>query len=85
MSDSRCRMLMVISELRRQMKMQLKDKGEAGIKSQFSLLILIPTAGTNKSPSLCGREIHAETAAQKLNPITSLVTKGLNLPVKDSL
>lgn len=78
-------MLMVISELRRQMKMQLKEKGEAVIKYQFSLLILIPTAGTNKSPSICGGVIRAETASQKLNPITSLMTKGLNLPAKDSL
>lgn len=35
-----------------------REKGEAGIKSQFSLLILTPTAAANKSPFVYGRDTH---------------------------
>ena len=75
MSDSRCRMLMVISELRRQMKIQLKEgKVKLGFLSSVYWNYQFPLQRQTRLLS-CGREKHRVVASWKLNPTTCLMTK----------
>lgn len=61
MSDSRCRMLMVISELRRQMKIQLKE-GKMRLGSSLSSVYWYYQFPLQRqmSPFVCSRERHTQ-------------------------